>query len=93
MNAIPFSATSLSNLIFISIEDGTEVVLRSSSNMIGDSDDQINFLHELLLTIRKVSNLRKVFADKSSTDIKLSKTQTYRSYNLDDFLLDFLVHY
>ena len=42
------------------IEDGTEVVLRLSSNMIGDSDNQSNFLHELLLTIRKVSNLRKV---------------------------------
>ena len=65
------------------IEDGTEAVLRLSSNMIG----------ELLSTIRKVSNLHKVFADKSSTDITLSKTQTYRSYNLDDFLLDFLVHY
>ena len=61
--------------------------------MIDDSDDQSNFLHELLSTIRKVSNLRKVFADKSSTDIELSKTQTYRSCNLDDFLLDFLVHY
>ena len=30
------------------IEDGTEVVLRLSSNMIGDSDDKINFPHELL---------------------------------------------
>ena len=26
------------------IEDGTEVVLRLSSNMIGDSDNQSNFL-------------------------------------------------
>ena len=39
--------------------------------MIGDSDDKINFPHELLLTNRQVSNLRKTFADKSSTDIKL----------------------
>ena len=30
------------------IEDGTEVVLILSSNMIGDSDDKINFPHELL---------------------------------------------
>ena len=57
------------------IEDGTEVVLRLSSNMIGDSDVKINFPHELLLTNRQVSNLRKAFADKSSTDIKLSKIQ------------------
>ena len=30
----------------------SEVVLRLSSNMIGDSDDKINFPHELLLTNR-----------------------------------------
>ena len=45
--------------------------------MIGDSDDKINFPHELLLTNRQVSNLRKTFADKSSTDIKLWKTQIF----------------
>ena len=60
------------------IEDGTEVVLILSSNMIGDSDDKINFPHELLLTNRQVSNLRKAFANKSSTNIKLSKTQISR---------------
>ena len=43
--------------------------------MIGDSDDKINFRHELLLTNRQVANLRKVFANYLSTDIKLSKTQ------------------
>ena len=43
--------------------------------MIGDSDDKINFPHELSLANTQVSNLRKSFADKSSTDIKLSKTQ------------------
>ena len=43
--------------------------------MIGDSDDNINFLHELLLTNRQVSNLRKAFANQSSTDIELSKIQ------------------
>ena len=57
------------------IKNETEVVLRLSSNMIGDSDDKINFPHELLLTNRQVANLRKAFANKSTTDIKLSKTQ------------------
>ena len=52
------------------IEDGTEVVLRLSSNMTGDSDDKINFPHESLLTNRQVSNLRKAFANKLSTNIK-----------------------
>ena len=42
------------------IEDGTEVVLRLSSNLIGDLNDKINFPHELLLTNRQVENLRKL---------------------------------
>ena len=39
----------------------TEVVLRLSSNMIGDNGK--NFPHKLLLTDRQVVNLRKAFAD------------------------------
>ena len=50
-----------------------EVALRLSSNMIGDNET--NFPHKLLLTNRKVSNLREAFENNSSTDIKLSKTQ------------------
>ena len=41
--------------------------------MIGDNET--NFPHKLLLTDRQVSNLRKAFANSSSTNIKLSKTQ------------------
>ena len=54
-------------------KDENEVVLRFSSNIIGDN--QTNFLHKLSLTNRQVSNLRKAFANHSSTDIKLSKNQ------------------
>ena len=43
--------------------------------MIGNSDDETNFPHELLLTSRQVANLCKAFANHSSTDIKLSETQ------------------
>ena len=43
--------------------------------MIGNSDDNTNFPHELLLTNRQVANLRKAFAKSTSTDIMLSKTQ------------------
>ena len=56
------------------IKNETEIVLRLSSNMNGDSDDKINFLHELLLTNRQVSDLCKAFSDKSWTDIKLSES-------------------
>ena len=38
--------------------------------MISDSDDKINFPHELLLTNRQVANLRKAFTNNLSTDIK-----------------------
>ena len=47
--------------------------MRSSSNMVGD--DETNFPHKLLLTNKQVKNLRKEFANKSLSDIKLSKTQ------------------
>ena len=53
------------------IKNETEVVLRLSSNMIGDNET--NFPRKLLLTNRQVANLCKAFANYLSTDIKLSK--------------------
>ena len=44
------------------IRSETEVVVRLSSNMIGD--DEIKFLLKLLLTNRQVSNLHKAFANQ-----------------------------
>ena len=58
------------------IKNETEVVLRLSSNMIGD--DETNFPHKIVLTNRQIANLTKASADKSSTDIKLSKTQIFK---------------
>ena len=43
--------------------------------MTGNSNDDTNFSHKLLLNNRKVASLRKAFANYSSTDIMLSKTQ------------------
>ena len=37
----------------------TEVIIRISSNMIGDSNDETNIPHELLLTDRQVSSICK----------------------------------
>ena len=50
------------------------------------ADDKTNFPHNLLLTNRQVANLCKAFADKSSTDIKLSKTQTSKMIQSGGFL-------
>ena len=61
------------NKLKSAIKNESELVLRSSTNMVGD--DETNFPHKLLLFNRQVSNLRIVFANKSSTNIKLSKTQ------------------
>ena len=55
------------------IKNETDVVLRLSSNMIGNSDDNTNFHHELLLTKRQVANLLKAFANHTSANIKYQK--------------------
>ena len=68
------------------IKNKTEVVLRLSSNMIGDSDDETNFPHKLLLTNRQVANLRKAIANYLSTDIKLSKTLLSKMIKSGGFL-------
>ena len=49
------------------IKNEAEVVLRLSSNMIGDNET--NLLHKLLLTNRQVSDLRKTFENHLSADI------------------------
>ena len=54
--------------------------------MIGDSNDQTNFPHELLLTDRQVSSIRKAFANNSSVDIKFSKTQLSKMMQSGRFL-------
>ena len=51
------------------------MVIRLSPSMIGDSNDKVNFPHELLLTDWQVSSTRKAFSKNSSVDIKFSKTQ------------------
>ena len=53
------------------IKNNTEVTLKTSSNVVGDSNDENNFLHRLLLTNTQVSKLRKGFANASSANIKL----------------------
>ena len=59
------------NKLKSSIKNETDVVLRISSIMVSNSNDNTDFPHELLLTNRQVANIRKVFANHSSIDIKL----------------------
>ena len=71
------------NKLKSAIKSETEVVLRLSSNMIGDNET--SFPHKLL-TNRQVSNLRKAFANHLSTDIKLSKTRLSKMIKSGGFL-------
>ena len=57
------------------IKNETDMILRLSSNMNGNSDDETNFPHNLLLASRQVANVLKAFANHTSTHTKLSKEQ------------------
>ena len=63
------------NKLKFAIKNGTDVVLRLSSNMVGNSDDKTNFPHQLLLTNRQTLSLRKAFNNHTSADIIFSKAQ------------------
>ena len=65
------------------IKNEKVVVLRLSSNRIGE--DETNFPHKLLLANRQVTNLSKPFANKSSDDTELSKTQLSGMVQLGGF--------
>ena len=47
------------NKLKSAIQNETDVILRLSSNMIDNSDDETNFPHKFLLTNRQVANLCK----------------------------------
>ena len=56
------------------MKNNTKVTLKNSSNVVGDSKDENNFLYKLLLTNIQLSKFRKAFANNSSANTKLSKT-------------------
>ena len=60
--------------------------MKISSNVVGDSNDENNFLHKLLLTNTQVSKLRKAFANNSSANLKLSKTHLQKIGKSGQFL-------
>ena len=73
------------NKLRSAIKNESDVVLRLSPNMIGDSNNKTNFPHKLLLTNRQVSSIRKAFANNSSVDIKFSKAQLSKMIQSEDF--------
>ena len=86
-------STSQLNKLKSAIKNENDVVTRLSPNMIGDSNDKTNFPHELLLTDRQVSSIRKALSNNSSVDIKFSKTQLLKMIQLGKLKLNYLVLY
>ena len=68
------------------IKNNTDITLKISSNVVGDSNDENNYPHKLLLPNTQISKLHKAFANDSSTNIKLSKTQLHKIGRSGGFL-------
>ena len=79
-------SNSQRNKLKSAIKNGTEVTLNLSWKIVGDSNDENSFLHKLLLTNIQVLKLFKTFANDSSANIKLSKTQLHKIGKSGGFL-------
>ena len=66
------------------MKNGTEVTLKTSSNVAGDSNDKNNFCVSCY-------QLRKVFENNASVNIKLSNC--IKQDNQEDLEVDFQDHY
>ena len=62
------------NRLKLAIKNDIKVTQKISSNVLGNSNDENNLPHTLLLTNTQVSRLRKVFANNYSSNIKLKNT-------------------
>ena len=69
------------NKLKLAIKNKTGVVLRLPSNLIGNSDDETNLSHKLLLTNRQVTNLCKAFATTYQLILNCQKHNYLRLYN------------
>ena len=67
------------NKLKSAIKNGTEVTLEISSNVNSNSNHEANFPYRLLLNSTQVLRLCKAFANNSSANIKLSKTQVHKT--------------
>ena len=82
---VKFSNSQL-NKLKSTIRNETEVTLKLSSNVVGDSNDENKFPHKFLLTNTQVLKTRKAFANGSSANTKLSKTHLLKIGESGGFL-------
>ena len=57
------------------IKNGTQITLNLSSNVVGDSNNETNFPHKLLLIDTQVSRLHKAFGSGPSANTTFSHAQ------------------
>ena len=69
------------------IKNGAVVNLKFLSNVLSDSNDANSLPLKFLLTNTQLSRIRKAFANGSSANIKLSKTQLHKVGQLGGRLL------
>ena len=74
------------NKVKSGIKNSTELSLKISSGVVGDSNDENNFMHKLLLINTQVSEILIDFANGSSANTKLWKTQLHSLGQLGGFL-------
>ena len=70
----------------LGIKNDTGITLKISWNVAADCNGKNSFPHKLLLTNTQVSKLNKAFANVSSVNIKLSKTQVHKRRQSGGFL-------
>ena len=72
------------NKLKFGMKNNTDITWNLSSNTTGNSNDETNFPHKLLLTKTQASRLCKVFANNWPGNLKLSKSQNEIG-NQEDF--------
>ena len=75
---VKLTNSQLNKLKSVKKKNGTEVTLKLSLNVAGDSNDDNDFPPKLLLTNTQVLRLCTTFANNSSANTKLLKTQLHK---------------
>ena len=73
------------NKLKSAIKNETDAVIRLSPNMIGNSNDETNFPHELLVTDRQDSSICKAFSNNYRLILNFQRLSYQKWYNQKDF--------
>ena len=71
------------------IKNKTDIVLRISSNMVGNSNDNTNFPHQLLLIKGKFQILVKLLLITYQLTLNCQKLNYQKRHNQENFLVNF----